>query len=85
MPWVLRVLGVLRVRPERLLKTVLGLDALEAAAFVKRMRAIARDARSHPDHLTSALGGPGLGGTDQRAANSTTPLSFGDDETENLR
>src|SRR6185436_2465832 len=62
-----------------LLKAVLRLDPLEAGTFVKRVRPIARDARTHAKHLTTVLGGP------QRGADSAAPLPFGDDEAENFR
>jgi hypothetical protein len=63
---------------------MLRLDPFEAAALVKRVRTIARDARTHAKHLTAVLSGPGLGRADERCANPTAPLSVGDNQAENF-
>ena len=70
---------------QHLLKTMLRLDPFEAGAFVKGVRAVARDARSDANYVTCVFDRPPLGGTDQRGTNAATSLPFRDHEPEDLR
>src|SRR3954447_17513553 len=78
----LRDAGILLRDP--LLKAMLRLDPLEAAALVERVRALPGDARAHAKNSAAVGSGPGLGRLHQGRANAVSTLVVGYDQAKDF-
>src|SRR3954447_3618857 len=78
----LRDAGILLRDP--LLKAMLRLDPLEAAALVERVRALPGDARAHAKDSAAVGSGPRLGRVHQRRADSMSTVVIGHDQAKDF-